>query len=138
MERKRNGLFRFVLHLRMKVLQLQLANATSGFVLRRLSAFPQQNQQNIMVARALCVMYYGQSCARNGNKAKCCTEIARKLLVHCTNYSCKLFNYLYCTCVFICVRDHLCSLLGYGLYRWILNMRPVSSRSFDNNDNYDK
>ena len=36
----------FLLHLRAKVLQQQLANAAPGFVLRRLSAFPQQKQQN--------------------------------------------------------------------------------------------
>ena len=38
----------FLLHLRVKVLQLQLANTAPGFVLtcRRLPAFPQQKQQN--------------------------------------------------------------------------------------------
>ena len=45
---------------RLKVLQLQLANTAPGFVLRRLSAFPQQTTKSIkfMVARARCVMYY--------------------------------------------------------------------------------
>ena len=43
----RKGPFRsFLLHLRVKVLQLQLANTAPGFVLRRLSAFLQQKQQN--------------------------------------------------------------------------------------------
>ena len=46
-ETERPFLFRsFLLHLKMKVLQLQLANTAPGVVLRRLSAFPQQNQQN--------------------------------------------------------------------------------------------
>ena len=38
---------RILLHLRLKVLQLQLANTVAGFVFSRLSAFPQQKQQNI-------------------------------------------------------------------------------------------
>ena len=29
-----------------------------------------------MVARAMCVMYYGRSCSWNGNEAGCCTETA--------------------------------------------------------------
>ena len=54
-----------------KVLQLQLANAASGFVLRRLSAFPQQNQQNLWWL-GLCVMYY----------VALCTERKRGWMLH--------------------------------------------------------
>ena len=46
-----------------------------GFVFRRLSAFPQQKQQNQQnLSRAMCVMYYGRSCAQNGNRP----DVARK------------------------------------------------------------
>ena len=83
----------FLLHLKAKVLQLQLANAVPGFVLRRLSAFPQQKQQNqqFIVARAICIMYYGRSCVRNGYEAGRSTKTAQKLPFRCTNGSSKLF-----------------------------------------------
>ena len=60
---------------------LQLLLLYLGLHLMRLSAFPQQkqqNKQNLMVARARCVMYYGQPCAQNENEAGCCTETALK------------------------------------------------------------
>ena len=42
--------------------------------LRRLSAFPQPNQQKLTVARARCVIYYGQPFAWNRNEARCSTK----------------------------------------------------------------
>ena len=66
----------FLLHLRVKVLQLKLANTAPGFVLRRLSAFPQQKQQNQQNLwwLGLCIMYYGLSCARTEKRP----DVARK------------------------------------------------------------
>ena len=48
-----------------------------------------------MVARAMCVMYYGRSCARTGNEAGHCTETEQKLPFRCTNGTWKLFYDLY-------------------------------------------
>ena len=65
-ETKRPFMFRsFFAAFKGVLLQLQLANAAPEFVLRKLSAFPQQKQKinKFMVARAMCVMYYGRSCA---------------------------------------------------------------------------
>ena len=54
----------FLLHLRANVLQLQLANAAPGFVLVLGGSLPSHNKNNkinkFMVARAMCVMYYGR------------------------------------------------------------------------------
>ena len=49
-----------------------------------------------MVARAMCIIYYGQSCARNKMEAGHCMETEQKLPFCCMNGTWKLFYDLYC------------------------------------------
>ena len=90
-ETERHFLFcSFLLHLRAKVLQLQLSNAVSTLEALRLPTTKQKNQQNLWWL-AMCVMYYVRSRAQNENKAGCCMETAWKLPFCCTTDNCKLF-----------------------------------------------
>ena len=70
----------YYVHACAKVLQLQLANAVPGFVLRRLSVLPIKkynkiNKINGGFSHALMshlysiVLYYGRSCAQKGKEA---------------------------------------------------------------------
>ena len=71
-----------------------------------------------MVARAMCVMYYGRTCARNRNEAGCYKETAQRLLFRCTTDKCKLLTVNFFMTYTICISEGLSQflLLFYKLY----------------------